>query len=94
LHYDPAFAIPFGSATEESTKQGEAMLWTLYDNIKAKTLITRGALSDLLSVATAQAMTQRGPKAQLVEFAGVGHAPTFVALDQVKVVIDFLLTKP
>lgn len=94
LHYDPALAVPFNSATEESTKLGEAMLWTLYDNIKALTLLTRGAQSDLLSVATALAMTERGPKAQLVEFAGVGHAPTFVALDQVKVVVDFLLGKP
>ena len=94
LHYDPALAVPFTSATEESTKLGEAMLWTLYDNIKAQTLLTRGAQSDLLSVATALAMTDRGPKAQLVEFAGVGHAPTFVALDQVKVVVDFLLGKP
>lgn len=93
LHYDPALAIPFGSATEESTKQGEAMLWALYDNIKAQTLITRGAQSDLLSVATAQAMTQRGSNAQLIEFAGVGHAPTFVAPDQVKVVVDFLFGK-
>jgi pimeloyl-ACP methyl ester carboxylesterase len=91
LHYDPAFAIPFTSATEESTKQGEAMLWALYDNIKAQTMITRGAQSDLLSATTAHAMTQRGPKAQLMEFAGVGHAPTFIALDQVKVVVDFLL---
>lgn len=94
LHYDPALAVPFNSATEESTKLGEAMLWKLYDNVKAPTLLTRGAQSDLLSVATALAMTERGPKAQLVEFAGVGHAPTFVALDQVKVVVDFLLGKP
>ena len=91
LHYDPAIAIPFASATEESTKQGEAMLWALYDNIKAQTLLTRGAESDLLSVATAHAMTQRGAKAQLVEFAGVGHAPTFIAADQVKAAVDFLI---
>lgn len=91
LHYDPAIAIPFASATEASTKQGEAMLWALYDGIVAQTLITRGTESDLLSVATAHAMTQRGPKAQLVEFSGVGHAPTFVAPDQVKTAVDFLL---
>jgi hypothetical protein len=36
-------------------------------------------------------MTQRGPKARLVEFAGVGHAPTFVADDQVDAVASFLL---
>ncbi len=93
LHYDPAIAIPFASATEESTKQGEAMLWALYDNIKANTLITRGAQSDLLSHETAQAMTQRGPTAQLVEFQGVGHAPTFIAADQVKAAVDFLVGK-
>ena len=93
LHYDPTIAIPFDTATEESTKQGETMLWALYDNIKAQTLITRGLESDLLSVATAQAMTQRGPKAQLVEFAGVGHAPMFVVADQVKAAVNFLVGK-
>jgi pimeloyl-ACP methyl ester carboxylesterase len=93
LHYDPALAIPFNAATEESTKQGEAMLWALYDNIKSQTLITRGSQSDLLSGTTARAMTERGPKAQLVEFEGVGHAPTFVAMNQVKVVVEFILGK-
>jgi pimeloyl-ACP methyl ester carboxylesterase len=93
LHYDPAIAIPFASATEASTKQGEALLWALYDNIKAATLITRGAQSDLLSAETALGMTQRGPKAQLVEFEGVGHAPTFVVADQVNAAVDFLIGK-
>ena len=91
LHYDPALAVPFKQATQESTLQGEAMLWQLYDNITAQTLLLRGADSDLLSPATAQTMTQRGPRAQLVEFAGVGHAPTLVATDQVAAVTGFLL---
>lgn len=91
LHYDPAIALPFRALTQETVAQGETALWQLYDQIQARTLITRGALSDLLSPETAQAMTHRGPKAQLVEFSGVGHAPTFVAPEQVQVVIDFLL---
>ncbi len=91
LHYDPAIAVPFRTVTAESVAQGEAMLWQLYDNIKASTLLIRGAESDLLSVATAQAMTQRGPHARLIEFAGVGHAPTFVVDDQVQAVLSFLL---
>jgi pimeloyl-ACP methyl ester carboxylesterase len=91
LHYDPAIAVPFKATTQEAAAQGEAVLWHLYDNIQAQTLITRGAQSDLLSIDTARAMTQRGPKARLVEFAGVGHAPTLVAADQVQVVSDFLL---
>ena len=91
LHYDPALAVPFKQATQESTLQGEKTLWQLYDNISAQTLLLRGADSDLLSPATAQVMGQRGPKAKLVEFAGVGHAPTVVAADQLAAVASFLL---
>ena len=91
LHYDPALAVPFKQATEASTLQSEQTLWQLYDHITADTLLLRGAESDLLSPATAKAMTERGPKATLVEFAGVGHAPTFIAPDQVAAVVSFLL---
>jgi pimeloyl-ACP methyl ester carboxylesterase len=93
LHYDPAIAVPFRTVTEQSAAQGEASLWQLYDNIRAEVLITRGANSDLLSRETALAMTQRGPKARLAEFEGVGHAPTFVANNQIEVVASFLLDK-
>jgi pimeloyl-ACP methyl ester carboxylesterase len=91
LHYDPAIAIPFRALTEEGARLGEAMLWQLYDRITARTLLLRGAESDLLTRATAEAMAQRGPRARLVEFSGVGHAPTFIAEDQIAVVEDFLL---
>ncbi len=91
LHYDPAIAMPFGALTREAAVQGEAMLWQLYDAIQAQTLLLRGAESDLLSHETALQMTARGPKARLVEFAGVGHAPTLIAADQVDTVVRFLL---
>ncbi len=91
LHYDPAISLPFQAITKEVAEQGEAALWSLYDGITAQTLLVRGAQSDLLSVQTAQAMTQRGPRARLLEFAGVGHAPTLVADDQVDAVASFLL---
>ncbi len=91
LHYDPAIAVPFRSITAAAATEGEAMLWQLYDGIRAQVLLTRGAQSDLLSAETAAAMTQRGPKARLVEFEGVGHAPTFVSGGQVSTVMSFLL---
>ena len=91
LHYDPAIALPFKAATQDAAQQGEAMLWSLYDHIQAQTLLLRGVQSDLLSPETAQAMTQRGPHAQLLEFEGVGHAPTLIADDQVAAVARFLL---
>ena len=91
LHYDPAIGLSFRQTTEAATLQGEAMLWQLYDNIQAQTLLLRGKNSDLLSVETAQAMCERGPRAKLVEFEGVGHAPTLMASDQQSVVTGFLL---
>jgi pimeloyl-ACP methyl ester carboxylesterase len=91
LHYDPAIALPFQAITQELALQGEAAIWDLYDAITAQTLLVRGADSDLLSPQTAASMTQRGPKARLLEFAGVGHAPTIVADDQVDAVASFLL---
>ena len=91
LHYDPAIAVPVRATTAELSAQGESMLWQLYDNIQARTLLLRGADSDMLTPRTAAAMAQRGPRAQVVEFAGVGHAPTLVADDQVDCVARFLL---
>jgi pimeloyl-ACP methyl ester carboxylesterase len=91
LHYDPAIAVLVRAASQDSAAQGEAMLWQLYDALTCQTLLLRGALSDLLSPGTALAMTQRGPKARLVEFAGVGHAPTLIAPDQVEAVAAFVL---
>jgi pimeloyl-ACP methyl ester carboxylesterase len=36
-------------------------------------------------------MLARNARARLVEFEGVGHAPTFIADDQVNAVASFLL---
>lgn len=91
LHYDPQIAVPFRALTEASARDGQAALWQLYDNIRARTLVTRGADSDLLARETALEMTRRGPRARLLEFEGVGHAPTFVTDNQVEAVASFLL---
>jgi pimeloyl-ACP methyl ester carboxylesterase len=91
MHYDPAIALPYAELTQASAAQGEATLWQLYDGVQAETLVLRGADSDLLSRATLQAMQARGPRPGAREFAGVGHAPTLVATDQVAAVLDFPL---
>jgi pimeloyl-ACP methyl ester carboxylesterase len=90
-HYDPALAVPFKAATAEMAALGEALLWQAWDRLRCPTLLLRGADSDLLSRATAQAMSERGPRARVVEFAGVGHAPTLVQPGQRDVVREFLL---
>jgi pimeloyl-ACP methyl ester carboxylesterase len=90
-HYDMGLAAPFKTATPESTRADEAALWAIYDAIACPTLLIRGAESDLLSRETAHMMTQRGPKAQLVEIPGVGHAPTFLNDDQIAIARQFLI---
>jgi pimeloyl-ACP methyl ester carboxylesterase len=92
LHYDPALSQPFTASTAQAIAAGEIALWQAYDQITAPTLVLRGAESDILNPQTAQAMTQRGPKARVVELPGVGHAPTLVQDDQVRIVREFLLS--
>jgi pimeloyl-ACP methyl ester carboxylesterase len=89
LHYDPAIGAALRGVTPELAAAGEAALWAAYDRISCPTLVLRGADSDVLAPATAAAMAERGPKARIHEFRGVGHAPTIVAPDQVAVVRRF-----
>lgn len=84
--YDPGIGLPF-----QKWLLADVDLWQYWDTIVCPTLLLRGAQSDLLLKDTAVAMTQRGPKARLVEFDGIGHAPPLMADDQIKVVRDFLM---
>jgi len=87
LKYDPGIAVPFRSAAS-----GGGDLWAVWDAIRCPTLLLRGSESDLLSAQTAAAMHTRGPKARLVEFAEVGHAPMLLSQEQIAPVVAFLDT--
>ncbi len=90
-HYDPAIAVPVRAMTPAIAAAGQALLWQMYDRIGARTLLLRGALSDLLSEQTAREMARRGPRPTVHELPGVGHAPTLVAANQRAVLRRFLL---
>jgi pimeloyl-ACP methyl ester carboxylesterase len=85
-HYDPAIAVNFQTGIA-----GDIDLWPLYDAVGCPTLLLRGGESPLLPVDVADEMTRRGPKAELVTFAGIGHAPALMAEDQIAAVRRFLL---
>jgi len=89
---DPDIAVPFKAITPELAAAGEAALWHTFDAVRCPTLLIRGADSDLLSRDTAREMGSRGPRARLVEFAGVGHAPMLVQPEQTRAVREFLLS--
>jgi pimeloyl-ACP methyl ester carboxylesterase len=85
-HYDLRIADAFNAAMQDKDLE----LWHVYDAVRCPTLLIRGERSDLVSRDTAAQMTHRGPKAKVVEFRNVGHAPTLLHADQIAVVRDFL----
>jgi pimeloyl-ACP methyl ester carboxylesterase len=88
LAYDPGIAEPFRQDMGEGK---DVELWPFYDAVKCPTLLLRGAQSDLLTVDTARQMTERGPRARMVEISNVGHAPMLMAAEQIAIVREFLL---
>ena len=87
LHYDPGIAAPFRAAMGEGK---DYEVWQIYDLIRSPTRVLRGESSDVLTRETANEMAVRGPRAQLVEVPGVGHAPMLMDEAQVSLVREFL----
>jgi len=85
LGYDPGIAQAF-----KGVPLTDIDLWPFYDQIKCPTLVIRGAESDLLLAETAEEMTRRGPKAELYEVAGAGHAPALMDEAQIARIESFL----
>jgi pimeloyl-ACP methyl ester carboxylesterase len=84
--YDPRIGAAHGLKGELK----DVDLWQTWDAINVPTLIIRGADSDLLRAEDARAMSERGPRARLVELPGIGHAPALMAKDQIALIRDFL----
>lgn len=66
-------------------------LWRAWDRVRCETLVLRGELSDVLEADTAREMQTRGPRARLVSFPGIGHAPWLADAAQIAAVTGFLL---
>lgn len=84
FNYDPGIKDAFQQQLDDVD------LWPLWDRVACPTLLLRGEQSDILRRQDALAMTERGPKARLIEFAGVGHAPALMSDDQIAAVSGWL----
>jgi pimeloyl-ACP methyl ester carboxylesterase len=84
LAYDPGIAVNVRAAVRDWD------FWASWDAIACPALVLHGAQSDLLSAATAEAMTKRGPKADLASFDGIGHAPALMSSDQIETIATWL----
>ncbi len=86
LVYDPSLAHAFSGPINDVD------MWNIWDKVSCPTLLIRGGISDLLLTETAEEMTRRGPRAEMVEFDGIGHAPMLMSDDQIEAVRSFLLS--
>ncbi len=84
VHYDPMMVEQFRAHPNDYTQ------WDAYDAITAKVLLYRGADSDLITPEWAEEMTGRGPKAELITFEGMGHAPALNVPEQIDPIRRFL----
>jgi len=84
LAYDPAIAAAFLAAEQDVD------LWSAYDRVRCPVLLLHGVRSDVLPTPVAQEMTRRGPRAQLVEFPTIGHAPPLMDPAQIAIIAEFL----
>jgi pimeloyl-ACP methyl ester carboxylesterase len=86
FHYDPALKAAYADTADDDLD-----LWALWDQISCPVLVLRGGTSPLLTAEIAERMRNSGPRAELVIFEGVGHAPALMAADQVSVVVSWLM---
>jgi pimeloyl-ACP methyl ester carboxylesterase len=84
LAWDPVIAQPFLAIDQDVN------LWSAYDRIRCPVLLLHGLHSDILPTPIAQEMTLRGPRAELVEFPNIGHAPALMDPTQIAIVVEFL----
>ena len=96
-HFDPGILNPFNVSylLQEFSNNGHGLLpdlnlWKYYDSISVRTMLLRGKKSSILNHELAQNMTGRGPKPALIEFEGVGHAPSLMRSEQINALTSFL----
>lgn len=86
FRYDPRVSISF-----KGCEIKDVDLWEWWDKVSVPTLILRGSDSDVLTAETAAQMQVRGPRARIVELAGVGHAPMIMDNQQIEIVRSFIV---
>lgn len=83
-HYDPKITRQFEVHPQDYEQ------WTAYDSLALPVMVLHGLESDLLLPEIAADMARRGPRAEVVEIAGCGHAPGLNTLPQCAIVRKFI----
>ena len=83
-HYDPKIVRQF------DVHPADYEQWAAYDALDLPVMVLHGIESDLLLPGIAAEMARRGPRAEIVEIAGCGHAPGLNTAEQWKIVRRFI----
>ncbi len=76
--YDPEIGNAFRDETGKIKEMQDIDLWEVWEKISTPPLVLRGADSDILDKSTAEKMVKSKPGGKLVEYKGVGHAPSLM----------------
>jgi pimeloyl-ACP methyl ester carboxylesterase len=91
---DSGFRLAFDPGISRNARRTSLLihfnLWRYWDCITCPVLILRGAESDFLTPALLKRMRRRLPHAEVLEFEGIGHAPTLNSAEQIGIVQDWL----
>ncbi len=88
LAYDPDIGKPFMQSVSDDMVDID--LSGFWNKVQCPCLVLRGEHSDILSHANAKAMCESKPQAELVEWAGIGHAPSLLEPQQIDLIADWL----
>lgn len=83
-HYDPKIIRQF------DVHPADYEQWPAYDALDLPVMVLHGIESDLLLPEIAAEMARRGPRAEIVEIQGAGHAPGLNTREQAAIVREFL----
>lgn len=94
IETDNGFRLAFDPGISKNARRTSLLInfdkWRYWDRITCPVLILRGAESDFLTPSLLDRMLRHLPHAEVVEFAGVGHAPTLNAAEQIDIVQQWL----
>ncbi len=65
-------------------------LSSFWNQVQCPCLVLRGEESETLSRTNAKAMFESNPQAGLLEWAGIGHAPSLLEPQQIDLIADWL----
>ena len=83
-HHDPAI----GAALRAKGALRDVEMWPWWRRIKCPVLALRGAQSNILLAETAAEMRRDG--AEVIEYPGIGHAPSLMVAEQIEAVTGWL----